>query len=328
MTELSILIPVFFGEKTIGSLVRTLHEEAGTWNISFEVVLINDGSTDGSDAGCRALVTQFPATVVYAELARNFSEHNAVMAGLNLCRGKFAVIIDDDFQNPPREILKLYHKITTTGADVVYSYYSEKKHHWFRNFGSWLNDKMANYMLQKPSSLYLSSFKIIRRGLINEIIKYRGPLPYIDGLILRSTQHIETELVEHSARAEGRSNYTLRKLIALWSNMFINFSIQPLRVALFLGVLFSLAGFFAAILFFFERLSDSHLPLGWTSLIISVLILSGVQLLVLGVIGEFLGRLYLTETNNPQYVIRDLVRGKRPERSAETHDSILERQDR
>lgn len=307
--ELSVVIPCYYSESTIRPLCKKLVEALSPVMPSFEVILVNDGSTDGTDREARGAVKDFPSIITYIQLARNFSEHNAVMAGLNASKGMFAVIIDDDFQNPPDEIVKLYRRIVDTKSDVVYSRYEKKYHHWFRNLGSMFNDRVANIMLRKPKGLYLSSFKILKRSLIDAIVSYRGPLPYIDGLILRSTAHIETELVTHNARQEGKSTYSARKLFALWSNMFINFSILPLRVALYLGVGFSLIGLVGAVLSILERLNHPELPLGWASIMVALLIFSGVQLFVLGLVGEFLGRLYLTETAQPQYVVREVVTG-------------------
>jgi glycosyltransferase involved in cell wall biosynthesis len=307
MINLSVVVPCYYSEATIerlcDSVVASLQKQVGT----MEVVLVNDGSTDKTGEACRSAVSRYPGIVKYVELARNFSEHNAVMAGLSVAKGNFAVIIDDDFQNPPEEILVLYNRCVSTGADVVYSRYEKKYHHWMRNLGSVFNDKVANVMLRKPPGLYLSSFKLLRRRLIDQILDYRGPIPYIDGLILRATSHIEVALVSHSSRAEGKSNYSARKLMALWSNMFINFSILPLRLALYLGFVFSFVGLVGAVLFIWERLSHPDLPVGWASVMVALLIFSGVQLLVLGLIGEFLGRLYLNQTGQPQFVIRETV---------------------
>lgn len=307
MTELSIIVPVYFSETSITPLVDKLQIEIAKHINKFEIVLVNDGSKDKSAEHCSALAKKYPHNVVYAELAKNFSEHNAVMAGLNICTGDYAVIIDDDFQNPPEEIDKLYAKIKASGADVVYSKYVEKKHSLFRNLGSKFNDLVATYMLNKPKDLYLCSFKIISRGTINEIIKYKGPYPYIDGLILRATDNIETQIVEHQSRKEGRSNYTIKKLLRLWLNMFINFSLKPLRLSFFLGLSSAIVGFVLSILFAIEKLENPLMPMGWPSLIISIMLFSGVQLLILGLIGEFLGRLFLMNTGTPQYVIRKVL---------------------
>ena len=241
--------------------------------------------------------------VRFIHLARNFGEHNAVIAGLNYCTGDCAVIMDDDFQNPPTEVVKLVDKLQE-GRDVVYSYYETKKHTPFRNLGSWFNNAVASLMIKKPWGLYLSSFKAINRFVIDEVIKYRGPYPYIDGLILRSTRNYGTQIVQHDPRQEGRSNYTLRKLAHLWLNMFTNFSILPLRVASISGFVFAVLGVVLAVVFVIEKLANPNLTTGWASTIVILLIISGVQLFALGMIGEYLGRLFLKDNGSPQFVVR------------------------
>jgi len=307
MVNLSVIIPVYHSQNTIAKLVAKIISEIGRKINGYEIVLVNDGSTDNSDTICRNLALKHKSKIIYVRLSKNFSEHNTVMAGLNICNGRYAVIIDDDFQNPPSEILSLYTKIVETGKQVVFSRYAKKKHSILRNLGSRFNDKIANIMLKKPANLYLSSFKIISRPLINEIIKYKGPYPYIDGLILRSTTEIETMLVTHSGRNEGKSNYTLRKLVKLWSNMFINFSLLPLRISIVLGVAFSCLGFIFAILIVIEKMQNPDIPLGWSSIAMSIMVFSGIQLIILGLIGEFIGRLYLSSNGTTQYVIAEII---------------------
>ena len=306
---LSVIIPVYNSDSTVSRLVEEL-ESSLAESIPLEIVLVNDGSelatTDGT---CRLLAERFK-NILYIRLARNFGEHNAVMAGLNVCRGDYAAIIDDDFQNPPDEIIRMLDFGLKGCYDVVYSFYEEKKHSWFRNLGSNFNNIVASAMLKKPRSLYLSSFKLINRFLINEIIQYSGPYPYIDGLILRTTDSIGKILVRHNQRMEGRSNYTLIKLIRLWLNMFTNFSILPLRAATVGGFIFSIIGFLTAIEFLIERLRNPELPAGWASLVIIVLIMGGVQLAAIGMVGEYIGRLFLKDNNHPQFVIREQLNSR------------------
>jgi undecaprenyl-phosphate 4-deoxy-4-formamido-L-arabinose transferase len=309
VNQLSVIIPVYFAEKTIGRLCDTLVGVLKKKFRTFEIVLVNDGSTDGSYSKCCGIVRKYPSIVTFVNLSKNFSEHNAVMAGLNHCGGEYAVIIDDDFQNPPEEIIRLYDRIIETGAQVVYSRYEKKNHHPFRNLGSRFNDRVANVMLKKPKGLYLSSFKIIKRNLISEIIKYKGPYPYIDGLILRTTNSIETQIVSHDKRMEGKSNYTLVKLVRLWSNMFINFSVLPLRLSILLGLVFSAIGFIFAGSIIIEKIKNPLIPVGYSSMIVSLMIFSGIILVILGMIGEFLGRLFLTANGMPQYAVSEVVKG-------------------
>ncbi len=303
--KLSIIIPVYNGAKTIKPLVQAVTKELSE-KFDLEVVLINDCSpTDNSAEICQEIAKK-NSFIKFLNLSLNFGEHNAVMAGLNFCTGDAAVIIDDDFQNPPLEIGRLVDRLTE-GYDIVFSYYDKKGHNLFRNFGSKTHNLMASILIGKPIGLYLSSFKAINRFVINELIKYTGPYPYIDGLILRVTQNYSTLLVQHEPRQEGKSGYTICKLLSLWLNMFTSFSILPLRLAMFLGFTFALLGFIGAIITFVERIQNPNLPLGWATLIISLLIISGVQLIGLGMIGEYLGRMFLKDSGKPQFVVRKTV---------------------
>jgi len=229
------------------------------------------------------------------------------MAGLKYCRGDIAVIMDDDFQNPPSEIRHLVDKIKTGNFDVVYGVYLQKKHSWFRNFGSWFNGVIATVALGKPKGIYLSSFKAINRFSINEILRYVLPYPYIDGLLFRITNRIGSVIVQHAPRTEGKSNYTLRKLINLWLSMLTNFTILPLRFATILGLLTLLFGFILCGFVFYWVFTKQQLPSGWPSLICSLVIFSGVQLISIGLIGEYVGRLFLGYNGTPQYVVHEVI---------------------
>jgi undecaprenyl-phosphate 4-deoxy-4-formamido-L-arabinose transferase len=306
--SLSVVIPVYNSEETIGPLVDQVVEHLSSRFERLEVVLVNDGSQDASDARAIEAQARHPAIVKYVRLARNFGEHNAVMCGLHQVTCDAAVIIDDDFQNPPEEIIKLVEKLGE-GHDVVYSYYAHKQHHWFRNLGSRFNDRVASALLKKPRGLYLSSFKAMNRFLVKTIIGYSGPYPYIDGLILRATRSIGRQLCEHSSREVGHSNYSLRMLVRLWLNMCTSSSLLPLRLASIMGFAASFTGVALAVFFVFSYfqggvLFQREVPPGWASLIVAVTLFSGVQLTVLGMIGEYLGRLFLTQNLTPQFVVR------------------------
>lgn len=300
--KLSIIIPVYNSEKTITPLFETLKEEL-TAKFDLEIVLINDGSLEDNSAKVCVNIASKNKTVKFIDLSRNFREHNAVMAGLNYCTGDVAVIIDDDFQNPPSEIVKLVDRLND-GYDVVFSKYSKKHHHPLRNIGSRINNRFATTLIGKPKDLYLSSFKAINRFLIDEVVKYKGPYPYLDGLILRSTCNYDSVETLHNPRAQGKSGYTTQKLISLWLNMFTSFSILPLRAATLMGFIFSGIGLLGAVYFVLERLHNTDVPLGWATLIVSLLILTGVQLFAIGMIGEYLGRLFMKDSGKPQFIVR------------------------
>jgi undecaprenyl-phosphate 4-deoxy-4-formamido-L-arabinose transferase len=302
--RLSIVIPVYHGERTVGRLVERLFAELDS-AYELEVVLVNDGSPDGSAAVCRRLA-QANRSVKFVNLSRNFSEHNAVMAGLNHATGDYVCVMDDDFQNPPSEVIKLVAELER-GYDVAWSRYAVKRHHPLRNLGSRFNNFVATVLLDKPSELYLSSFKAMSRFVVDELIKYDGPYLYIDGLILRFTRNYAQVLVAHDPRADGKSGYTLRKLVSLWLNMFTSFSVIPLRLASAAGMVCAVLGVVLAAMFVVEKLRYPDLPAGWASVIVSLLLVGGIQLFALGMIGEYLGRLFLKENGRPQFVVKERV---------------------
>ncbi len=301
--QLSFVIPVYNGSATIGDVVRRIHEVYD--DLSIEVVLVNDGSRDETEEVCSRLQASYPTTLSFLHLARNFGEHNAVLAGLNQATGDHVAVLDDDGQNPPEEVRKMYDEAVRQGYDVVFGRYQVKQHNWFRNLGSRFNDRIANHMLKKPRDLYLSSFKVMNRFLVDEITKYEGAFPYIDGLILRATEHLGQVDVEHRSRTDAPSNYTLRTLFLLWLNMFLNFSILPLRLAALLGITASVVSLFLMLAIVIDKLFfTTDLALGLPTLLVTVVFFGGVQLVILGMIGEYLGRLFLDHSRKPQFVVR------------------------
>src|SRR5690242_20527575 len=303
---LSIVIPVYNGADSIGELVAALEELriAG----GHEIVLVNDCSPDNSLEVCRSLVARARVPITLVALSRNYGEHNAVMAGLRHATGAHVITMDDDLQNPPEEVERLLDFAQQSGHEVVYTYYDEKRHAHWRNLGSRFTNWVAGFVLDKPKGFYLSSFRCMSAFVVREITRYDGPFPYVDGLILQVTQDIDRLLVRHLPRAVGRSNYTMRRLLRLWLSMFVNFSVMPLRLSTLAGFALSLVGAIGGIAAIIEALFFAP-PAGWASLMAAVLLLSGVQLVIIGLIGEYLGRLYLTANKKPQSVVRSVVRG-------------------
>ena len=302
---ISIIIPVFNSENTIEILVNNIVQTLGE-HYKFEIILINDSSKDNTEEKCKKLVEKYMSVVLYS-LAKNFGEHNAVMAGLNKCSGDYAIIMDDDLQHSADSLLELirFGMKEKNNFDVVYTYYDKMKYNFFRNFGRKFNDLIANLLLDKPKFLYLSSFKLINRFLITEIIKYRSPFTYIDGIILGITNKIGRVKVAHDQRSHGKSGYTIRKLLQVWSSMFTGFSVVPLRLSLILGSMLSILGFIFALLTFIERIIDNTVPSGYATLIIVVTIFSGAILIALGLLGEYVGRIFVSLNKKPQFTIRD-----------------------
>jgi glycosyltransferase involved in cell wall biosynthesis len=298
---ISLVVPVYNGGDTIGNLVDEIH--AVFASKSFEVILVNDGSTDGCEQVCSGLAQQYPETVTVLHLSRNFGEHNAVLAGLGHAAGEYVAVLDDDGQNPPMEVLHMMQFAKAQDLDVVYGRYQQRKHSWFRILGSWLNDKLANLLLKKPSRIYLSSFKVMRRFVVQELIKFKGPFPYIDGLVLRTTRRVGQIDVSHRARQAGRSGYTLGRLVGLMLNMMMGFSIIPMRLVLSVSLLAILSlGLFATTLT--QRGWTSGTPDSISFVLVWMAVLAAVQILVLGTVGEYLGRIFLHNNGMPQYVVR------------------------
>ena len=301
---ISIIIPVYNSESTLQNLVddiiKTLKQ-----NFKYEIVLINDASKDNSDQLCIDLVNKYDF-VNYLSLSKNFGEHNAVMAGLNNCTGDYAVIMDDDLQHSSEALLKLIKKglEEKNNYDVIYTSFNKKEQFFFRNFGSKINDLIANIVLKKSKNLYLSSFKFLNRFIINEIINYKSPFIYIDGIIHEITNKISTINVEHKKREKSRSGYTTSKLIQLWLRMFTGYSILPLRFSSLLGIIMLCFGFTLSLLTFIEKIFYNNTPTGYATILIIIIFFSGTILIILGLLGEYVGRIFLTINNKPQYIIR------------------------
>jgi glycosyltransferase involved in cell wall biosynthesis len=306
--SLSIVIPCYNSAATIGPLVAEL--ATLPVNGGLEVVLVNDGSRDDTARTCRELANSAAVPVTFVDLARNFGEHNAVMAGLRYARGAYVITIDDDGQNPPDAVAALYEHARASGHDVVYTFYAEKQHEPWRNLGSWLANRVADLLLDKPKGFYLSSFRCMRAFVVEQIQHYEGPYPYVDGLIFQVTQNVGRLEVAHEPRRSGRSTYTLRKLVGLWLNLSLNFSVVPMRVSAVLGIVFSVIGFLASLEVVVEVLITKTPP-GWGSFMCALLVFSGVQLLTIGLVGEYVGRMYLTVNRRPQSVVREVVRSDR-----------------
>jgi glycosyltransferase involved in cell wall biosynthesis len=304
---LSIVIPVYNGAKTIARLVDALAQLQPADGL--EIILVNDASEDDSAAVCREIVKTAKVNVSYVEHTRNFGEHNAVMTGLRRAVGAYIITMDDDLQNPPEEVLRIYDHARSGGWDVVYARYRSKEHALWRNAGSRFANKLADFLLEKPKGLYLSSFRCMSALVAGSVSSYSGPYPYVDGLIFQTTQRIDSLEVQHLRRAEGSSNYDLRRLVGLWLNMSTSFSLAPLRLAVLAGAVTTILGACVIVAVLTETMWTQSTPPGWASIMIALLLLSGVQSMMLGLIGEYVGRTFLSANGKPQALVRTVEKG-------------------
>lgn len=302
--KLSVVIPVYNSEVTIYKLVYSLLDVLEPYDP--EIVLVNDASKDNSESVCEHMAAN-DYRIKFISLRKNSGEHNAVICGLNFCSGDYAAIIDDDLQNPPSEIIRLLEKAVKDNHDVVYARYEVKQHSLFRNLASRMTNAFASHLISKPKGLYLSSFKLLHKDIIREVTNYKGPFPYVDALILRSTGNIGVETVQHENRRHGRSNYTIKKLVALYLNMFITFSNKPLRIVTIAGCVISVLSFLLSLYIVYEKLFLANITPGWSFLAILGLFSIGLTFIVMGLMGEYLGRILMSLNNTPQYTIKKKV---------------------
>ncbi|MBT9551222.1 MAG: glycosyltransferase family 2 protein [Hydrogenophaga sp.] len=302
----SIVIPVYNSKDILPELLEQLNtelERIGLRNQS-ELILVNDASPDGSWEVLQSL-TNLHANLKAVNLAKNFGQHNAIMAGLRLASGDNIVLMDDDLQHSPTYIGKLID--TLKEADVCFVRFEKRQHPGWKVAGSNFNNLLASHLVDKPRKLYLSSFKAFRKHILNAIVQYEGPYPYIDGLILRSTNRIAVIDAVHHERFAGEGNYNFKRSISLLLKMATGFSVAPLRLAIMMGVGLGLLSLLTLIYVVMEKLSNPSVQPGWTSIVAIILAVSGVQILFLGLIGEYIGRLYLSSNKKPQYVIREIA---------------------
>lgn len=304
--RLSIVIPVYGSELVLPELVLQIENVmAGLADIrgDYEIIFVCDRSPDNSWRVIQSLASTHP--LIRGILLRmNAGQHNALMAGFAAARGKIIVTMDDDLQHSPADIPKLLLEIQR-GSDVAYARFKNRNHALWKVAGSRLNNLVAGYLMEKPSDLYLSPFRALTAAIRDDILRYRGPYVYVDGLILSVTRNISSIDVDHHERYAGDSRYGLRKSLSLWLKMATSFSIVPLRLTSLLGLLFAGLGFLLAFLLIIQKFTLNIMPVGWSSLIVTVLIIGGVQLLALGMLGEYLGRVLLTINSRPQYVIAE-----------------------
>lgn len=314
--KISFVIPCYCSEKTITGVVERIeHVMEQLEGNTFEVILVNDCSRDGTWQVIQGLAKEKKG-VVAINLAKNVGQHGALLAGLNHISGELAVTLDDDGQTPIENLPQMLAKLQE-GYDVVSAkYVTRHQPSAFRRIGSILNKKMSRWLIERPEGVSVSVFLVMRQYIVNEMIRYKEPYPYIAGLVLRATQNVGNVEMEQAAREVGHSGYTLKKLLNLWVNGFTSFSIKPLRLATFSGMVLAILGFLYAIVIIAQKIFLIHVQAGWSSLASLILLVGGLILMVLGIMGEYLGRIYLCINHTPQYVVREIC-GQEEENSKE-----------
>ena len=304
MKKVSFVIPCYRSENTLEGVVLEIKEAMNKLaQYTYEVILINDSSPDNTWNTIERLSSEND-NIIGINFSKNFGQHAALMAGMRETTGDYVVCLDDDGQTPANEVDKLLTALEE-GADAVYARYGNKKHSLFRNFGSRANDLMTRVMLGKPKELFVSSYFGVKRFVVEDMIRYQNSYPYVIGLVLRATKNIVNVDVTHREREEGRSGYTLKKLLGLWFNGFTAFSVTPLRIATVIGCICAVVGFAYGLYVFIRRLVDPNMVMGFSSIMCTILFVGGMLMIMLGLVGEYIGRIYISLNNSPQYVIRE-----------------------
>lgn len=321
MKKISFVIPCYRSEQTIGHVVAEIDGKMQEMkDFEYEIILVNDCSPDNTkDALWKLCEEKSEGNGVRRAIsfAKNFGQHSALMAGLRQTSGDYVVCLDDDGQTPADEVDKLIDKLEE-GFDAVYAKYEHKHHSGFRNLGSKVNELMTRVMLGKPKELFISSYFAVRRFVVEDMIRYENSYPYVIGLVLRSTKSITNVVVTHRDREQGSSGYTLKKLLGLWFNGFTAFSVKPLRIATAIGSFCAIVGFLYGVYTVIKRLINPDVAEGFSALMAAVVFFGGMIMLMLGLVGEYIGRIYISLNNSPQYVIRDTVNLKAEEITEKT----------
>ncbi len=313
--DLSIVIPVYRSAECLEALTAAVFGVLDAVGCDYEVILVNDFSPDKSWSVIEEICSRHPR-VIAADLRRNFGQDNAIITGMRLSRGKYVAIMDDDLQHDPADLPALMSKIEE-GADVVYGDFRQMHQKLWKRLGSWFNGKVAEWVINKPKDIYLSPYKIIRREVVDLVCNYQGPDPYIDGLLFQITSRITQIPIDHHPRYAGRSTYTVWKSVGVWARLALSFSAGPMRLVSLFGFGFAVLGLvLAGVVIMYRLLFPTHFSpnaVGWASLMVALLVLSGIQMIFLGFLGEYTGRIFLRVNEKPQAAVRKVLNACSPE---------------
>ena len=306
MKKLSFVIPCYRSEKSVGHVIEEIIETVEKdGRYDYEIICINDHSPDNTIGALMAMTDNPKIKVI--DLMKNFGQHSALMAGYNCVTGDYVVSLDDDGQNPPSEMFRLIDKLVDGGYDWVSARYAEKKHNIIRKLGSKVSFFMSHVLIGKPNDVDINSYCVIRREVAEEIVKYKNAYPFVHGLMLRVTRNIANVDINHKNREEGRSGYSIGKLISLLMNGFTAFSVKPLRIASMMGAITAIIGFLYGLFVIGRKIFAPDVLAGYSSLMAVLLFVGGMIMLLLGLLGEYIGRIYICLNNAPQFAIRSMT---------------------
>lgn len=304
--QYSVVVPVFNSENTLEELCARIEQTFHRISATFEIVLVNDNSTDRSWETIRHLKKKFGAQLTAVHLRKNFGQHKSLLCGFQFATGEYVITLDDDLQFFPEDIELLVAKVKTTSADLVYGTYEQERQHapvrkWGSNFVAVIFEKFGNTVGQG------SSFKVIHRSVIDKIKDYNHSFTFVDEILSWHTKKIEWQEVRHIARREGKSGYTIFKLVFLTLNLIFAYTTIPLRFMTWFGLTSFFVCLILVIFFIYQKVTLGS-PLGFTALIVSIFMSTGLILFSLGIIGEYLNRLFALQHKKPPYLIQEVLK--------------------
>ena len=307
MKKVSIVIGLYNSERTIQSVLDEIEEVFSVQEeYEYEVVLVDDYSPDGVYELVKKIAKN-DKRIKVIHLSQNTGQTNAVIEGYRFATGDYVVEMDDDQQMPADEIIRMIKVLEDGNYDVVFAKYQDQKESAFRRLGSKFNNKVSEFMVGKPKHIRVNSFFVMRKFIKDEMIKYSNNYPYLYGIIFAITKNVANVDVVHRERTNGKSNYTFKKLFRLWLDGFLNFSVKPLRIAIHLGLLITVISFLIILVLIIQRLTGPTQAVGWTSIMVTIIFFSGIQLIFIGILGEYIGRMYLSNSNLPRATVRETI---------------------
>lgn len=306
MKLISFVIPCYGSEKTIEPVVNEIIDVVSNKSdYTYEIIAVNDCSPD-KVYNKLVLLAGENKKIKVINFAKNMNRPGAVMAGFNYAKGDYVVVMDDDGQCPMERFWELLAPIEQ-GHDVSIAKYPERKQSALKDFGTFVNKKMTEFIINRPKEMEFTNFMILQSYIVKEIIKYKNPFPYFTGLILRTTSDIVNVPMEERERIAGKTNFTFSKMLGMWVNGLTAFSIKPLRISSLIGVICAIVGFMFGIVTIIRKIFISNISVGWSSTVSILLFIGGLIMLMLGMIGEYIGRIYISINESPQYVIKEMI---------------------